>query len=144
MVDENGIVRPIKFEVKAEVNVTGSRNVVGETAVLEAVVEGKIPKPKATGEDFVDAKEGLDMDENGKAKSGEERMGIRTKVSEEAVSTLGEVQAAGLAKGEANCQISGHELKERRKRALSPPTPVDDDLDVLFPFPANTKRARLQ
>lgn len=38
MIDENGRPRPLKVDVKAEITVEGSKNVVGEQAVLGSVM----------------------------------------------------------------------------------------------------------
>lgn len=40
MIDENGRPRPIKVEVRAETRVDGSKNVVGEKAVIAATIGG--------------------------------------------------------------------------------------------------------
>jgi len=157
MVDENGAIRPIKFEIKAEVNVDGSQNVVGEAAVLEAIVGGKIPKPKTAEDGLVNSSAGIGEEENRKPKDGDARMGIRTKANGDGVNWLSTDLANGQAKEQADPQANNHarilansnadthELKEHRKREHSPPSPVDDDFDDKTFLPAaDAKRARLQ
>ena len=47
MIDENGRPRPISVEVQAETRVEGSRNVVGEKAVLVATLGSGAGRRKA-------------------------------------------------------------------------------------------------
>ena len=149
MIDENGTPRPIKFEIKAEVNVEGSRNVVGEAAVLEAVVDAKVPKLKVTEEGLANAKVGTRVDENGNPKAGEATFGTKEKVAGEERNgvdkSMENAQANGNANGQVNGHVDGHELKESRKRELSPNPANDgfDDDDAVLPA-ANAKRARKQ
>lgn len=111
MVDENGTPRRFKIEVNAEVGVNGSRNVIGEKAVLEAVVDGKIPKPKIAPETFGDCGVASKVvDANGVPKPGE------ASITRQAVVNGAEVtgQVNDQSKG-----VDGRELKNHRKREAS-------------------------
>ena len=46
MIDENGRPRPIKVEVMAETTIEGSKNVVGEKAVLAATLSSAATRKK--------------------------------------------------------------------------------------------------
>ena len=157
MIDEHGAPRPVKFEIKAEVNVDGARNVVGETAVLEAVVDGKMHKPKITADIAIDPIISLDS-EYRKPMAGQAKTRLTAKVREEQVNGLDKSLANGLeseqesyqasdhAKGQIGNKVASQGLENRRKREHSPPKQIDDaecDDDALLST-INTKRARLQ
>ena len=48
MIDEEGRPRPIKVEVMTETRIEGSRNVIGEKAVVAAIIGGGGLKRKAS------------------------------------------------------------------------------------------------